>query len=73
LVHKLNIFPYIRIMEKIDDQIKDFITPTGGQSQDPEYLAWKEKKIQEAIDWANANPDKMIPLSDVMKEFGLER
>lgn len=55
-----------------ENKIKPFITEQGGQSRNADYLAWKEKKIQESIDWANANPDKMIPEHEVWRELGFE-
>lgn len=51
--------------------IEDLTRPAP-ESTDPDYLAWRDEKVRAALAQVRAEPDSVIPLRDVMKQFGLE-
>jgi len=44
----------------------------GTESTDPDYLAWRDEKVAEALKEAKAHPEQRVPQSEVWKKFGLE-
>lgn len=50
---------------------EDLTRPTQ-ESTDPEYLAWRDAQVREAMAQVRAEPDSVVPLRDVMKQYGLE-
>lgn len=52
--------------EALDEHLK-----SGQPSTDPDYLAWKERKILEALE-ESKDRSKMIPAERVWKELGVE-
>lgn len=52
------------MVEKMPSNIEDATQPVP-DSQDPDYLAWKERQIRAAIRRADANPDDSEPLDAV--------
>ena len=57
--------------ETLPDGLKEHLTPLG-ESHDADYLAWRDRKVQEALDFANAHPEKMISERAIWAKFGLE-
>ncbi len=57
--------------ETLSDALKDHLT-TLGPSHDPDYLAWRDQQVREALDFAKDNPDKMITEREIWAKFGLE-
>lgn len=53
------------------DKVQDFLRSCE-PSQDPEYLAWREAKIRNALAADLAEPDKAIAQHEIWKKFGLE-
>lgn len=53
-------------------EVKDLIRQNGPDSVDTEYLAWKRKKIEAALEQVDAHPDDVTPLNEILKKYGLE-
>lgn len=47
------------------------LTQPGQPSTALDYLAWKDRKVQNALDSARANPDKLLSHDNVRKQLGL--
>ncbi|NBC31593.1 MAG: hypothetical protein GVY13_02840 [Alphaproteobacteria bacterium] len=42
------------------------------ESADPDYLAWKRRKIEAALKDMDENPDDLLTEEEVWKHFGLD-
>jgi hypothetical protein len=42
------------------------------ESSDPTYLAWRDRKVENALKAARSHPERRRPQSEVWKKFGLE-
>ena len=61
-------------MEKTDllsDELKEHLAAMG-ESQDSDYLAWRDLKVKEALEFAEKHPEKMISEREIWEFFGLE-
>lgn len=60
----------------MDDQIKDLISEkesnAPGLSKEPDYLAWYDKKVNNALAESMAHPEAAMPQEEVWKKFNLE-
>ena len=56
---------------RIDEQIQQ-TTTDHAQSDDPDYLAWRDSKVRAALAAAKAHPEQRISQIEVWKKFGLE-
>lgn len=64
------------IDEKTDSQNLDDVAQKHGvnlRETDPDYEAWAEKKIRNALSHDRANPDKRITLDQMWEKHGLAR
>lgn len=61
-------------MSDIDtqDALDEHLAPAGRPSSDPEYLAWKQAKVEKALVQAE-DRSQMIPAHKVWERLGLER
>jgi hypothetical protein len=53
-------------------EVKELIRQDGPESADTAYLAWKRKKIEAALEQADAHPDDVTPLNEILKKYVLE-
>lgn len=56
----------------IDDKLTvSELTQPGQPSTDPDYIAWKNGKVQKALDAAKANPEEMLSHEDVRNQLDI--
>lgn len=56
---------------RMNEQIQQS-TATHHESDDPEYLAWKDAKVTAALTAARDHPERRVSQAEVWKKFGLE-
>lgn len=56
---------------RMNEQIEQS-TAVHQESDDPEYLAWKDAKVSAALTAARAHPERRVAQAEVWKKFGLE-
>lgn len=57
--------------EILPDELKAHLEAMG-ESQDPEYLAWRDRKVREALEFARKHPEEMISEKEIWEFFGLD-
>ncbi len=53
-------------------EISDLVRQNDLESETPKYLAWKREKIEAAIKQADAQPDDIVTLDEMLAKHGFE-
>lgn len=59
-------------MKDIETFIDDTVNKFPGESDNPEYLEWKEREIRKSIEFGQKNPDSYTPLGNVIAQFDVK-